>query len=199
MYKIFINKTLVCLKDQDSAIDNQQYVKFDKLDTTFFLEKLNVQSLANVNVICDNLQEDLLRFISFFEIREAAGGVVFNNKNQLLWIKRFEMWDLPKGHVEENEDKKDAALREVSEECNLNHLTIEKELETTYHVYMYQKKLVLKKTYWYLMRTEKEDYKLIPQTEEDITEACFKSMEDSKFCLEHTYGNINLLLKPILL
>ena len=32
---------------------------------------------------------------------------------------RYQLWDLPKGHIEQNEDAQSAAVREVLEETNV--------------------------------------------------------------------------------
>ena len=55
-------------------------------------------------------------FFSFFKVIEAAGGVVMNEKNDILVIFRSGKWDLPKGKIDKNESIRSAALREVMEE-----------------------------------------------------------------------------------
>ena len=50
----------------------------------------------------------------------AAGGLVFNDKNELLMIFRRGKWDLPKGKLDEGEDIEDCAVREVKEETGLD-------------------------------------------------------------------------------
>ena len=62
----------------------------------------------------------------------SAGGVVYNNekeKNYIVLIKDgIGKWTFPKGHLNEGEDIKTAALREVSEETGLKKLKIKAEL-----------------------------------------------------------------------
>ena len=57
-------------------------------------------------------------FQGLYKIIEAAGGVVFNEKNEILMIYRLKTWDLPKGKIEKGETPADAAFREVCEETN---------------------------------------------------------------------------------
>ena len=58
---------------------------------------------------------------------KSCGAVVFNNMNQVLLIKHSEgHWSFPKGHVEENEQEVETALREIKEETNLDVIIDEK-------------------------------------------------------------------------
>ncbi|OQX85266.1 hypothetical protein B6D60_08170 [candidate division KSB1 bacterium 4484_87] len=55
----------------------------------------------------------------------GVGAVVFNEKNQILLIKRGNepnkgIWTIPGGKVELGEPVKEAALREVREECHID-------------------------------------------------------------------------------
>lgn len=121
---------------------------------------------------------DLLKtqLFSTYTIIEAAGGVVFNEYNEVLLIYRRGFWDLPKGKLEHGEKKKECAIREVEEETGITGIHITKKLslfyngkKTTYHTYRQKNKPILKPSYWYIMQTHKQD--LTPQTEEDIEQA----------------------------
>ena len=79
---------------------------------------------------------------------------------------------LPKGKIEAGELSIEAAKREVEEECGVVVREVNELLSETYHLYSLKKKVVFKKTYWYAMAVSgKPD--LIPQAEEDITNACW--------------------------
>lgn len=102
-------------------------------------------------------------------IIEAAGGMVFNPKGELLMMQRRGQWDMPKGKLDEGETVEACALREVEEETGISNLKLCGKLHTTYHTYPFQGKIVLKPSHWFRMEcTGTED--LVPQTEEDITE-----------------------------
>ena len=100
---------------------------------------------------------------------EAAGGLVKNETAGFLFIYRNDKWDLPKGKIEKGEGVKEAAVREVEEECGIKVSKLEHKICKTYHVYIYKGEVVLKKTHWFNMRC-KGNEKLKPQKEEGITD-----------------------------
>jgi ADP-ribose pyrophosphatase YjhB (NUDIX family) len=104
-------------------------------------------------------------------------------------IYRRGKWDLPKGKIDEGESIKKAAWREVAEECGLKTHRIEDHYTDTYHIYEHKGKLILKRTYWYLMSAEEEV--LTPQAEEDITKAEWIPVEEIESTIkEETYPMI---------
>ena len=64
----------------------------------------------------------------------SCGGVVFAD-DKILFILKNDKWDLPKGHLEQNETKEEAAIREIGEETGLleNDLQVLEQLPTTYY------------------------------------------------------------------
>ncbi|MFV0238394.1 MAG: NUDIX hydrolase [Flavobacteriales bacterium] len=129
------------------------------------------------------------------KIIKASGGLVKNHLNQVLFIKRLGLWDLPKGKIEKGEDKKKAAIREVEEECHVFGLEIVAPLLTTYHIYYTKKEAVLKIVYWYEMLCKKENQNLIPQIEEGIEKVVWKSPIEIEQALKNTYQNIRLIFR----
>ncbi|MCP4520426.1 MAG: NUDIX domain-containing protein [Cytophagales bacterium] len=124
---------------------------------------------------------------------EAAGGIVKKEK-EILLIKRFGLWDIPKGHIEKGENKKVAAVREVEEECGVK-AKIKTHIVTTYHTYPLRKtgKYALKKTYWYEMKCL-DDKTLVPQTEEGIEEVKWMTKRKAFFAMENSYHSLLYLL-----
>ncbi len=100
---------------------------------------------------------------------EAAGGIVENEKGEILLIFRREKWDFPKGKVEYGESVSDAALREVTEETGIQELTLGTSLPDTQHTYTLNEDGILKTTHWYRMTAPSQP--LVPQAEEDIAQA----------------------------
>jgi 8-oxo-dGTP pyrophosphatase MutT (NUDIX family) len=115
--------------------------------------------------------------------------ILHSDEDKYLFIKRNGRWDLPKGKLELNEKKKDAAVREVEEECGLKIKSLGSKLLKTYHVYEIKGKPVLKISSWYSMEA-KAKQKLIPQLEEGITEVKWFKKEDWGLIRANTYPNI---------
>ncbi|MEN9300206.1 MAG: hypothetical protein RLZZ429_2519 [Bacteroidota bacterium] len=121
----------------------------------------------------------------------AAGGLVLNEKNDILMIFRRGKWDLPKGKLDEGEKIEDCAVREVMEETGLTQLDLGRLLVITQHTYFDQwiKKDVIKQTHWYLMKASL-DQPLVPQTTEDIESIEWVSKSQLSERLENSYDTI---------
>lgn len=125
---------------------------------------------------------------------EAAGGMVLNQKGELLMIFRRGQWDMPKGKLDDGESIEQCALREVSEETGLTKLKMIRELKTTYHTYTYKGKIALKPSHWFLMHYHGNE-KLVPQLEEDITEIKWVNKREAKLLIENAYASIREMIK----
>src|SRR5690606_18952855 len=89
-----------------------------------------------------------------------------NSRKELLLIHRNGLWDLPKGKLEESEHASDGALREVEEECGITDLQLIDKITTSYHIYPMKGFNYLKRTFWYSMLSNQEDF--TPQGDEGI-------------------------------
>lgn len=100
---------------------------------------------------------------------QAAGGLVLNEKQEILMIFRRGKWDLPKGKLDEGEKIEECAVREVMEETGLTKLNLGSLISITHHTYFdtWLKEEVIKETHWYSMQASSQE-QLIPQTAEDI-------------------------------
>lgn len=128
-------------------------------------------------------------FFKNFKVIEAAGGIVQNDKKEILFINRLGKWDLPKGKIEKGENEEDCALREVTEETGVTNLQLKKKVGKTYHVYDEFGKHFLKIAHWYHM-TCPSTQTLIPQTVENITEVKWVKTMDIKVPMQDTYPSI---------
>ena len=142
------------------------------------------------------IEENWKDFCSKFIMIESAGGLVFNKDGDILMIFRNGKWDLPKGKLEIGESVEECAIREVEEECGIVGLDIIEKLLETYHTYNMDGEEVLKKTYWYKMKT---DYsaKLVPQIEEGITKVSWVDKDQISKKLKNSYGNISDVLNEM--
>jgi 8-oxo-dGTP pyrophosphatase MutT (NUDIX family) len=125
----------------------------------------------------------------------AAGGLVFNEKDELLMIFRRGFWDLPKGKLDKGETIEHCALREVQEETGLKQIELKGLVGITKHEYFdeYQHREVVKEAHWYEMKSNSNET-LIPQTEEDILEIKWVKKEELKTYLDKSYANIVLIV-----
>jgi 8-oxo-dGTP pyrophosphatase MutT (NUDIX family) len=114
-----------------------------------------------------DLDELKKAFYKKFTIVLAAGGLVKNEKGEVLLIHRRGKWDLPKGKLDKGEKLGDCALREVEEETGLKGMKLGKLLLVTYHTYQEGARFILKESHWFHM-TVTGNQELVPQVEEDI-------------------------------
>lgn len=145
-------------------------------------------------VLHTNLDELKKSFFKHFNIIEAAGGIVQNNKKDILFIFRRGKWDLPKGKLEPKEDTETAAAREVEEETGVKDLKLKKKIGETYHTYDEFGKHILKVSHWYYFTCDSAQ-NLQPQTEEDITETKWIKTKDIREPMKNTYENIKDIMR----
>jgi 8-oxo-dGTP pyrophosphatase MutT (NUDIX family) len=129
-----------------------------------------------------------------FEIVKAAGGLVLNEKKELLFIFRRGKWDLPKGKLDKGETLEECAVREVGEETGLKNISLKNELLTTYHTYDENGKHILKESYWYEMHVS-GNQKLIPQTMEGIHEAKWVKRKNITDVLSNSFPSTKDVIK----
>ncbi len=120
---------------------------------------------------------------------EAAGGLVKNENGEYLFIFRNGKWDIPKGKIEKDERVKEAAVREVEEECGIKVSELGDKICKTYHVYINRGEVVLKKTHWFKMRCKAQG-KLKPQKEEGITDVRWFKKHHIEPIVENTFPSI---------
>ncbi len=196
MYKVFFNDRIVLLNDEP-ALENVKFSKNYEVNSKLELQNLTSNFLTNeheklIYMWNSNLKKIKEWFFAQFKIIEAAGGVVFNTKQELLCIHRMGKWDLPKGKIEKGETIEAGAIREVEEECGITSPEIEKLLETTYHIYQNkydQNRWVLKPSYWYLMNYSGTE-NITPQTEESIEKVEWVNSEKIETILNDTYASL---------
>ena len=112
---------------------------------------------------------------------ESSGGLVYNDKHQILLIYKRGKWDLPKGRLNNKDNSQvKTAIREVSEEAGLdkNKLAVEGKLVSTWHRTKQKNGQVLKKTHWYLMQYNGKNSEVSPEVKEGIIECRWVHLSD---------------------
>ena len=196
MYKVFFNDRIVFINTSlGKTFLKDGILKEVSLDTDMekiWIDFLNDELSGNMFLTGESIEMVWAKFCTFFKIIEAAGGVVYNKKGDVLCIYRLNKWDLPKGKIEKGESIEEAAIREVEEETGIKGVSIEKALETTYHIYFHKNTWVLKPTYWFQMKHNGNDA-LKPQLNENITKAKWVASMDASELANETYSSLKSL------
>jgi 8-oxo-dGTP pyrophosphatase MutT (NUDIX family) len=192
MKTIFYEQNQLNISNKNHEGFSHIYKSPGALELKFIID-LFLNSKNFKGLIIGDRSEILKQIKRHFIHIKAAGGLVLNKKKEVLLIKRLGKWDLPKGKLEEGETKQLGAIREVEEECGIKGVRILKKLKTSYHVYPFKNSWAIKTSYWYWMTYEGND-KLIPQAEENITEAIWVNFKKLNVDALETYPAIAAVL-----
>jgi hypothetical protein len=194
-YRIFINDNTLFIADVlPEQAEKIQQLEIQDFDLQTFYKKLKNGSKKSYIFLTKNPKETFKKLKKDCDIIKAAGGLVESVNGNYLFIFRNKKWDLPKGKLEDGENMKETAVREVEEECGIKVFKREEKLCKTYHVYPIGANLVIKKTNWYKMKVKGEP-KLIPQKEEGIDKAVWLDKKEISPVLKNTYPSIMEVLK----
>jgi len=177
------------------GIGSFQQIEINKFDFKSFYKQVKSMPASVYLIIAREPKKAFKKIRSSFKVIHAAGGLVKNEENQYLFIFRKGKWDLPKGKLDEGEKFKAAAVREVEEECGIAVSELGEKLCKTWHVYEEKGQVVFKKTVWYNMFAKNQE--LVPQLEEDITEARWLAPGDFDIVKANTFPLIADILSLI--
>lgn len=152
-----------------------------------YLKQNNVKKLEEITFAIDDYHAVIKGIKKDYTIIKAAGGLILK-EGEVLMIWRLKQWDLPKGKLKKREKQKEAAVREVEEECNVK-VKLGKKICHTWHTYKQNGQRILKKTYWYRMYCI-DDSKMKPQLEENIEDIKWMNEVELKEALYNTYPSI---------
>lgn len=124
-----------------------------------------------------------------FQVVLAAGGIISNDKEEIMIIYRRGKWDLPKGKLDPGETLEQCAVREAEEETGLKNIRMQSPLLVTWHVYDESGKHILKETHWYRLSVSGHQ-QARPQAEEQITAIEWASRAEVKKYISNTYPSI---------
>lgn len=197
MYKVFVNeKELFLSKSPENLEKTFSYVGPETIEMG--IDLLQNTSCKSVNVYSTDVEQMWKEFRKSIIAIEAAGGIVKNEEKEILFIKRLDKWDLPKGKIEKGESTEIAALREIEEETGISNLKIEAFITESYHIYMDRNQQnILKITHWFSMKHHGNEIAK-PQLEEGITEVSWKNSDEiKKQVYTSTFKNIKMILENL--
>ena len=192
MYKVFVNDVPIILSTEKYIGKNYTSIPIKRAKLKNIIRQVSSGQLTHINLYHPKEKKLLKTLKKKLPLVVAGGGMVHNDKGEILFIYRNGKWDLPKGKLEKNETIEECAIREVWEETGAEGLQIESYLTTTYHIFKRNNKFKLKETIWYNMTT---DYKgvLEPEPSEGIKKVKWKNFEKAQKALTKSYENIKLL------
>lgn len=199
MIKLFFKNRILLFCEKESPIHNSAKVLHldDKTDQAV---KLFLTTADDYNLeICGASDNDAMEVMArCVRIIPAAGGRVHDEFGKILFINRFERWDLPKGWLEDGETIAECAVREVCEECGMkpSDLINEGPLTKTFHIYPFNDGFALKETHWFAMKYV-GDGMLKPQKEEDIVCLRWFAKTELDIVMQNTYENIKIVLESL--
>ncbi|MBZ9728902.1 NUDIX domain-containing protein [Salegentibacter sp. JZCK2] len=192
MYKVFVNDVPLILSTKKDFGENYVSLPIKKVRIKRIIKKISNGEMLHVNLYHEKEEKLLKHLFKKLRVVTAAGGMVLNDKDEILFIYRKKRWDLPKGKTEKNESIEASAIREVEEETGVEGLKVTKFLQKTYHIFKRKGRFRLKVTHWYEMRTS-YDGELRPETKEGIEKVKWKDLKKSQKALQKSYANIKLL------
>lgn len=110
---------------------------------------------------------------------KACGAIVFHNEKVLIIKRNKGFYELPKGHVEENETEQETAKREVKEETNITY----KQLPHFKHIIHYQPQKGVDKEVVYFLGIAKHDD--VKRQKSEIAKAEFVNVKQALKQLTH--------------
>ncbi len=203
--KIYFNEKPLFLCDTidetiEPFIHHDDAVFIDELDTHSIKSMVHEMQLEKIHAgvfVHPDLTELKKQFFKKFKIIEAGGGLVLNEKDEILMIFRRGKWDLPKGKLDTRETIEECAVREVEEETGLKNVILIAPLLTTYHTYHEGSKFVLKESYWFSMKVNGEQ-QLTPQIEEDIHEIKWMTKKEAEDHFPNCFPSVIDVLKKFI-
>ena len=194
MYKVFVNDKPLFLTNQIKKETDFKFFLLESADINQIVLHFFQNKLQKAYLYHPDEKEIIKTLKAKIPYSKAGGGLVYNKKNEVLFIFRNGKWDLPKGGMEKGEAIEATAIREVEEETGVSNLVIADKLQKTYHIFKRNGVYKLKITQWFEMRTNFEGTP-IGQTEEGIEKLAWLNPIEIQTALKNSYENIKLLFE----
>ncbi len=192
-------KTTLYLEDNqliltDDIQDKINIFHYDFTIIPLLISKIKKENWKEAYLYHPEPEKALEDIKKYFDLIEGAGGIVFNEKNEILFIYRRGIWDLPKGKIEQNESADQAALREVKEECGIGNLKLIGFHKKTHHIFKEKGRRKMKITHWYIMQASSHE-KTNPQKIEGIEKV--EWLEPQQVLEQNIYTSIKHLIREL--
>lgn len=141
----------------------------------------NTKKRYTIGMLCTITPQEEIAMI---EATSCGGVVIFRGKILLLYKNyknKYEGWVLPKGTVEEGEEYKETAAREVLEETGVR-ASIIKYVGMSQYTFSVPEDTVEKEVHWYLMMAD--SYYSKPQREEYFTDSGYYKFHEAYHLLK---------------
>ncbi|NVO02092.1 MAG: NUDIX hydrolase, partial [Bacteroidetes bacterium] len=104
MYKVFINNKSIFFCENTENISEKEnewvYHFADKKSLKAVVDQFEIdRKVERLYVYSDDVEKYFGEFKGMYRVIKAAGGLVKNNNNEILFIFRHGKWDLPKGKL----------------------------------------------------------------------------------------------------
>lgn len=199
--RIYFDDALLHIFDINSKyqqlLSDNSFLNPDKDTLIQLVDQLKNGKVSNIAVLTNQYVQTIAEIRSHFTVIEAAGGIVENKNNEILFIFRRGKWDLPKGKIETDESPAIAAKREIEEETGVKELSYIEQMSNTYHYYQAWGQEILKISHWFHF-IDPNDSLVIPQVEEDIEEVRWFGIDKIHIPLSNTYENIKNIMQAFL-
>ncbi|MEL4308101.1 NUDIX hydrolase [Joostella sp. CR20] len=192
MYEVFVNEHRIILTNKVEKETDFKLFLMETVDIADVVNQLNKGKIKCAHIYYEDEKLLMKKFLKKIALVVAAGGLVKNKEEEILFIFRNGKWDLPKGKVDKGETIEDAAIREVEEETGVKKLKIDSFLKKTYHIFKRNGTYKLKETHWFLMHSKYKG-ELVPQCKENIELAEWRPESDVPKLMENSYENIKTL------
>lgn len=192
MYKVFVNDKPLFLTNEIKKETDFKFFLLESVDIEQLIIGFFQNKFQKVYLYHPDEKEIMKTLKAKIPVCKAGGGLVYNNKGEVLFIFRNGKWDLPKGGMDRGEEYEETAIREVKEETGVGKLKITNKLQKTYHVFKRNGKYKLKVTQWFEMHSSFEGNP-VGQIEEGIEKVAWLKPHEVEEALKNSYENIKLL------
>lgn len=197
MIKIYYKEKVIIFDSKNTGYSQGELIFYAGDSRVLNINNITtkLEYVDKVVIIYEDVEFCFSEFEKQFIKLSAAGGFVRNSNSDTLMIHRNDTWDLPKGKLEQNESIEQCAVREVTEECGIEDLTLGELRVKTQHIYPLRGVWHIKTTFWYNMLSN-YNKPLIPQEEEGITEVRWVPENEIKEISSKSYLTIINVIYP---